>query len=272
MMTTAPVSSLLAETAGFLEQYGFHDADIGMILGTGFGRFVEDMQDAHALSYARIPHFPVSTVPDHAGNLVCGRVGRARVLAMQGRVHRYEGYSPAQVTFPVRVMRHLGVSTLIVTNAAGGLNPFFMTGDLMLIEDHINMIAGPVLENPDEQRTATPPCYAESLNRIVLEAAMTLRMPLRRGILAAMLGPSFETPAEIAMLRQIGADAVTMSTIPEVTLACALGMSVMGLSCISNMCVGEVETVRHEEAVAVVNAAGDRFSTLMRSVIPAIAR
>lgn len=256
------------ETVQFLEAQGFHGTSVGMVLGTGFGRFVDHLLVEKMLPYQQIPHFPVSTVQDHAGRLVCGRVSGRRVLAMQGRFHRYEGYTPAEVTFPIQVMRQLGVTTLIVTNAAGGLNPFFAVGDLMVIDDQIHMMGGSVLAGIDD---ALPPCipsYSQRMNDAVVSLACANRITLRRGILAGMLGPAFETPAEIAMLRQLGADAVTMSTLPEVAMACALDMPVMGMSCIANLCVGpDRPPVRHEDVVAIVGSAVDRFAVLMRQFL-----
>ncbi|MBI4551903.1 MAG: purine-nucleoside phosphorylase [Candidatus Latescibacteria bacterium] len=259
------------ETAQFLRQRGFDRATAGLILGTGFGRFVDHLTVDALLPYPQIPHFPVSTVPDHAGNLVCGRLQGLRLLIMQGRFHRYEGYPPSAVTFPVGVMHRLGITTLIVTNAAGGLNPGFVPGDLMVVDDHLVLMGGSALTGLEDEVPRSIPSYSRRLNDMAFALAAADRMPLRRGVLAWMLGPAFETPAEIAMLGRAGADAVTMSTIPEVAMASALGMQVMGISCIANMCVGaDRPPVTHEDVMATVGRAVDRFSDLMRRMLPMV--
>ena len=261
MLETQP--DVAADTARFLKRQGFHAQSVGMILGTGFGRFAEQLQIEARIPYNQIPGFPVSTVAEHAGNLLNCRYSEISIAIMQGRIHRYEGYSPDEVAFPVRVMHHLGIRTLFVTCAAGGLNPFFRVGDLMMIEDHINMMGGaplPVIGDPDP---VSGPVYDAGLQKTLISVASKRNITLRSGILTAMLGPSFETPAEIAMLRQQGADAVSMSTVPEVVVASQLGVHIAGVSCISNMCVGSMEPVNHEDVALVVNAAGERFSSLM---------
>ena len=261
------LSDVAVDTARFLKERRFHNPSVGMILGTGFGRFAEQLQIEARIPYNEIPGFPVSTVAEHAGNLVYCRHNETGLVIMQGRIHRYEGYSPEEVTFPVRVMHHLGVRILFVTNAAGGLNPFFHVGDLMMIVDHINMMGGaplPVIGVPDP---ASGPVYDADLQKAMISVASKRNVTLRSGVLSAMLGPSFETPAEIAMLRQLGADAVSMSTVPEVVVASQLHMRLAGISCISNMCVGEVDPVNHEAVAVVVNAAVDRFSSLMTGLL-----
>ena len=262
----------VTDTARFLENQGIQGATIGMVLGTGFGRFAEKLDVDARISYDRIPHFSASTVADHAGNLVYGHISGKHVIIMQGRIHLYEGYTPSQVMFPVQVMKQLGVNTLVVTNAAGGLNGFFTVGDLMMIDDHMNMMGVSLQTELETDHPILASFYSHRLRALVLSSAQHRRITLRRGILAAMLGPSFETPAEIAMLRQIGADAVTMSTIPEVMMANSLGMQVVGLSCITNKCIGNAGTpVSHEEVMAVVHSAVDRFTSLMTHVLKEMA-
>ena len=261
MTETLPDTAV--DAARFLERQGFQGQTVGIILGTGFGRFAEQLQIETRIPYSEIPGFPVSTVAEHAGNLVYCRYNEISIAVMQGRIHRYEGYSPDEVAFPVRVMHQLGIRTLFVTSAAGGLNPSFRVGDLMMIEDHINMMGGAPLSVIGGPDPASRPVYDAGFQKALLCVALKRNITLRRGVLSAMLGPSFETPAEIAMLRQLGADAVSMSTVPEVVGASRLGMHIAGVSCISNMCVGTVEQVNHEDVALVVNAAVDRFSSLM---------
>jgi purine-nucleoside phosphorylase len=255
----------VAETCTYLRARGIEAPRIGMILGTGFGAFADTVEQAAVMPYAAIPHFPVSTVADHAGNLVYGRRGRQTVLVMQGRFHRYEGYTDAQIAFPIRVMDRLGVSILILTNASGGLNPFFKAGDLMLVEDHLHFNGG----RPPEEAPGCPRrCYDPALMQHVEDIAHRLGAGVRRGVLAWMSGPSLETRAEIAMLRQLGADAVTMSTIPEAMAARRLHLRTLGISCISNLCVGVADaSVDPADVVAVVSAAVARFTPLMHALL-----
>jgi purine-nucleoside phosphorylase len=258
-------------TTDFLRDMGFCQPSMGMILGTGFGRFSEMLEVEARVKYNDIPGFPVSTVAEHAGYLVSARHGKTRLVIMQGRIHRYEGYSPEQVTFPVRIMHQLGARTLFVTNAAGGLNRFFQVGDLMSIVDHIDMMGGdpPPRIGPPDFRSR--PVYDEELRIVLADVAAKSGMTLRSGVLSSMLGPSFETPAEIAMLRRFGADAVSMSTVPEVVVASQLNMRIAGVSCISNMCVGdEPSPIKHEDVAVVVNDAIDRFSLLMTGMLEEI--
>ncbi|HSJ53780.1 MAG TPA: purine-nucleoside phosphorylase [Anaerolineae bacterium] len=255
---------------------------IGMILGSGLNPLAEAVKDADRISYADIPHFPRPTVEGHAGQLVLGRLQGADVAIMQGRVHFYEGYPIQQVVFPVRVMQVLGVKTLIVTNAAGGLNPEFQAGELMLIADHLNIIGmsgnNPLFGPNDESFGPRFPdmsqAYDPELRGIAREVAREGEIPLHEGVYAALSGPSFETPAEIRFLRTIGADAVGMSTVPEVIVARHGGIRVLGISGISNVLVAEASPgheTTHEEVLAAGREIVPRLTKLICSVLDRLA-
>lgn len=229
-----------AETAAFLSARITGAPRSGWIVGTGLGDAAESLHVTTAFDYQSIPHFPVATVQSHAGRLLFGDIQDRSVVVMQGRLHLYEGYSPADVTFPVRVMQEMGVRRLIVTNAAGGLNPSFRTGDLMVITDHINLTG----ENPLAGTNVAAwgprfPDMTRAYNRKMIalaeEAARSARIPVHKGVYAGLKGPSLETPAETRLLRALGADAVGFSTVPEVIAAVHGGMEVFGLSIITNV-------------------------------------
>lgn len=236
--------------AEMIRSRSVHQPRIGLILGSGLSPLADAIEQADAIPYGEIPHFPVSTVEGHAGQLVIGHLAGAPVCAMQGRFHFYEGYTPQQITFPVRVMQRLGVQTLIVTNAAGGLNPAYRAGDLMAIEDHINFVGmagnhplyGPNLDAFGLRFPSMTKAYSPRLRGLLAETADELGIPLRRGVYAMVAGPSFETPAEVRFLRGAGADAVGMSTAPEVTVAHHAGMEVLGISSITNVAVDVLDT------------------------------
>ncbi len=223
---------------------------VGLVLGSGLSSLAESIQDAIHIPYAEIPHFPASTVEGHAGQLVVGQLAGVTVCAMQGRFHFYEGYTPQQITFPVRVMARLGIQTLILTNAAGGLNHSFRAGDLMLIEDHLNLVGmagnhplyGPNLAEFGPRFPSMTRTYDLGLARLLLETAAELEIPVQRGVYVMVSGPSFETPAEVRFLRNGGADAVGMSTAPEAIVAHHAGMRVLGISSITNVAVDSVES------------------------------
>jgi len=213
---------------------------VGVLTGTGLGETIKDMQVKATFDYRQIPHFPLSTVQSHPGRLLVGKVGGVSVVAMQGRFHLYEGYTPLDVTFPVRVMQSLGIEYLILTNAAGGLNPGYNPGDIMLITDHINMTGANPLVGPNEDRWGVrfPDmgfAYDQALTRRTESVAAKLELPLRTGIYAGLTGPSLETPAEIRFLQLIGADAVGFSTVQEVIAAVHGNIKVLGLSTITNV-------------------------------------
>lgn len=244
-----------------------------VILGTGLGRLAAEIDAEVVIEYADIPGFPLSTVESHAGRLLCGTLGGKTVIAMQGRFHRYEGYSLQQVTFPVRVLRALGVDTLIVSNACGGLHPLWQAGDLMLIADHINLIGDSPLIGPNDDRLGprfpdlSMP-YDEALRASACAVASELRIPLREGVYVAVAGPNLETRAEYRFLRAIGADVVGMSTVPEVLVAVHAGMRVLGLSIVTDMCLPDaLEPATLERIVAVANGAEPKLTALVRGVL-----
>ncbi|MDR1414333.1 MAG: purine-nucleoside phosphorylase [Odoribacteraceae bacterium] len=244
--------------------------DVGMILGTGLGGVRDAMEARRVIPYAEIPRFPVSTVPGHAGRLVIGEFGGRPLVAMQGRFHFYEGYSMREVTFPVRVMRALGVRTLIVSNAAGGVNPTFHSGDLMVITDHINLfpehpLRGANLEALGTRFPGMADAYSPRLVALAADAAARLGIPLRRGVYAGLQGPSFETPAEYRWIRVIGGDAVGMSTVPEVIVARHAGMECFGISVITNSAADA--DASHEAVQEAGRRAQSRVTALVREVV-----
>jgi purine-nucleoside phosphorylase len=253
----------------------------GLILGSGLGDLVAEMRDATAIPYGEIPHFLRSTVAGHVGRLLLGMLEDAPVVVMQGRFHFYEGYALQALTLPVRVMKVLGAQTLIVTNAAGGLNPAYHPGDFMLISDHINMpgLAGAnPLVGPNDERLGErfPPlarAYDAELRALAhTVAAARPEITLHEGVYAMVGGPSFETGAELRFLRMIGADAVGMSTAPEVVVARHMGMRVLGLSLITNKATGvETEEVNHAEVLATADVARPNFVALMRGIVGGVA-
>lgn len=247
--------------------------DVALILGSGLSDLAHAIEDSHEIEYADLPGFPVSTVSGHAGRFVFGRLEGREVVAMQGRIHVYEGYPPETVVFPARLMLSLGAETLIVTNAAGGVNPDFEVGDIMLISDHINFtgcnplvgINDPALGDrfPDMSRA-----YDEGLRGAARAVASELGVGIQEGVYAGVLGPSYETPAEVRMLRTVGADAVGMSTVVEVIAAVHMGARVLGVSAISNPAAGlSTMPLRHEDVKAAVNQACETLATLVRGVI-----
>ena len=247
--------------------------DAAIILGTGLGRFAVEI-DAHAvIEYADIPGFPLSTVESHTGRLLCGTLGSKTVIAMQGRFHRYEGYSLRKVTFPVRVMRALGADSLIVSNACGGFNPLWSAGDLMLIADHINLLGDSPLIGPNDDRLGprfpdlSAP-YDSALRELARRVAAEKGITLREGVYVAVTGPNLETRAEYRFLRAIGADVVGMSTVPEVVVAIHAGMRVLGLSIITDMCLPDaLEPATVERIIAVANRTEPHLTALVRGVL-----
>ncbi|HET6764311.1 MAG TPA: purine-nucleoside phosphorylase [Longimicrobiaceae bacterium] len=246
---------------------------VGIILGTGLGALAERIQVETAIPYDEIPHFPLSTVESHSGRLLFGTLAGKPVVAMQGRFHVYEGYSLRQVTFPVRVMRALGVGTLIVSNACGGMNPFWAPGDLVLIADHINLLGDNPLIGPnhDELGPRFPDMsapYDADLQALAVDVALQAGIPLRRGVYVAVPGPNLETRAEYRMLRTIGADVVGMSTVPEVIVAVHGGMRVMGVSIITDECFPDrLQPAELETILRVARGAEPRLTTLVEGVV-----
>ncbi|HCC07566.1 MAG TPA: purine-nucleoside phosphorylase [Clostridiales bacterium] len=247
--------------------------EVGIVLGSGLGDLAEEVDDAVMIQYSDIPHFKTSTVIGHEGVLILGTFMNKNVVMMKGRVHFYEGYSMQEITFPTRVMKALGVSNIIVTNAAGAVNKEFFPGELMIINDHINMVGiNPLIgKNFDELGTRFPDMtsqYNKELISIANDIAFNLKLKIKEGIYAYMSGPNYETKAEINMLRILGADAVGMSTVPEVIVAKHAGMDVLGISCITNMASGILGTpLNHEEVIEVSNIVKDKFKTFIREIV-----
>jgi purine-nucleoside phosphorylase len=247
--------------------------DVAIILGTGLGKLGGEIEDAVTIDYPNIPGFPTSTVESHAGRLLCGMLGGRTVIAMQGRFHRYEGYSLQQVTFPIRVLEALGAKSLIVSNACGGLNPAWTAGDLVLIADHINLLGdNPLIGPNDDAMGPRFPDMSEPYDIALRGAARAVAkdagVPLREGVYVAVAGPNLETRAEYRFLRTIGADVVGMSTVPEVIVAVHAGMRVLGLSIITDMCLPDaLEPASLERIIAVAAAAEPRLSAVIRGVL-----
>ena len=251
---------------------------IAIVLGSGLGGFADDFEEAVGIPYDDIPGFKRSTAQGHAGRLVIGKIDSVPVLAMQGRVHYYEGYSLEEVTFPVRTFKLLGIKTLILTNAAGGINVELHQGALMVLSDHLNLMGANPLRGPNDERFGPrfpdmSAVYSPELQELVVEEAREIGVEVRRGIYGALAGPSYETPAEIVLLRNLGADAVGMSTVPEAIVARHMGLEVLGISCITNMAAGiSDEPINHEEVMATGDRVRETFTELLRRVVGGINR
>jgi purine-nucleoside phosphorylase len=247
--------------------------DVAIVLGTGLGGLAREIGVEVALEYVDIPGFPMSTVESHAGRLLCGTLGGRTVVAMQGRFHRYEGYTLQQVTFPVRVLRALGAETLVVSNACGGMNPLWTAGDLMLIADHLNLLGDNPLIGPNDDRLGArfpdmSEPYDPSLRALARDVATSLGITLREGVYVAVAGPNLETRAEYRMLRTLGADVVGMSTVPEVIVALHAGMRVLGLSIITDQCLPDaLEPAEMATIVATAGRAEPKLTALVRGVL-----
>jgi purine-nucleoside phosphorylase len=246
---------------------------IGIILGTGLGGLAREIKKDVVIDYESIPHFPVSTVESHHGRLIFGSIAGKKVVAMQGRFHSYEGYSLKQITFPVRVMKFLGVKTLLISNAAGALNPLFRKGDLMLIADHINLLGdNPLIGENDDTLGPRFPDMSQPYDRKLMElaeaTALDLKVKLQKGVYVAMQGPMLETRAEYRFLRTIGADAVGMSTVPEDIVAVHMGIKVLGFSILTDECFPDsLQPVTLEEVIAVANKAEPKMTAVMKEVV-----
>ncbi|MDD3337149.1 MAG: purine-nucleoside phosphorylase [Eubacteriales bacterium] len=251
-------------------------ADVAVVLGSGLGDYVEALENPKSIAYKDIPGFPVSTAPGHAGRWYTGSLHGKRVCMMQGRFHGYEGYDMAQVTMPVRVMKLLGVKTLIVTNAAGGVNTSFAPGDLMLMTDFINLsgknpLIGPNLDEFGPRFPDMCHAYDQKLQSLTADVASKLGIGLQKGVYCWLNGPCYETPAEIRMVRTLGADAVGMSTVPETIVARQSGMEVLGLSCITNMAAGILDQpLSHQEVMETGARVKDTFRALVDGVIDSL--
>jgi purine-nucleoside phosphorylase len=249
---------------------------IALVLGSGLGAFADSLSDATRIPYAEIPAFPKSTAIGHAGQLVIGNAGSVPVAAMQGRVHLYEGYSPLEVTFPIRVFARLGVRAVILTNAAGGISLGYSQGALVLIRDHINLQGTNPLVGPNDDRFGVrfpdmTRAYDRDYREIASEEARKLNITLHEGIYAGLLGPSYETPAEIEYLRRIGADLVGMSTVAEVIAARHMGIKVLAISCVTNMAAGILDQpLSHQEVMETGERVRTTFESLLRAILPRI--
>lgn len=260
-----------------------HRPQVGMILGSGLSGLAESVEEAAGIDYGDLPHFPVSTVPGHAGRLVIGKLAGLPVCVMQGRFHYYEGYSLQQVTFPIRVMQRMGIQTLIITNAAGGINQDFAAGDLMLIEDHINFpgmagnnpLRGPNMDEFGVRFPAANRIYTKRLRDLAATVAYAENLPLRRGVYCMLAGPNFETPAEIRLLRVFGADAVGMSTVPEALVAHHAGLDVLAVSTITNVGIDTLDAASeptHEEVQDAGRLIVPRLTKLLMGVVTELGR
>ena len=266
----------ITESVEFINQKSKVKPKIAIILGTGLGELAEDIQEKEIIPYSEIPNFPVSTVQSHSGNLVLGKLSNKEVVAMQGRFHYYEGYSLKEVTFPVRVMKKIGANTIIISNAAGGMNRFFKRGDLMLITDHINLFGdNPLIGPNDEELGPRFPDMSEAYNQKLIELAKKValkeKIRLQEGVYAGLTGPTLETSAEYRFLISIGADAVGMSTVPEVIVANHMGMKVLGISCITDLAIdGVIVKTSVEEILKAAADAEPIMTKLIKKVIEKI--
>ncbi|MDF2556529.1 MAG: purine-nucleoside phosphorylase [Bacillales bacterium] len=246
---------------------------IGLILGSGLGSLADELSNSVNIPYDEIPHFAKSGAIGHANELVIGELNGKIVVAMKGRFHYYEGFSLEEVTFPVRVMKALGVEQIIVTNACGAVNTSFKPGDLMLINDHINLVSNNPLIGPNNDQLGTrfpdlSDAYSKELRALAAKVAAEKGIQLKNGVYAWWTGPAYETPAEIRMIRILGADAVGMSTVPEVIVAVHGGMKVLGISCLTNMACGILDqSLNHQEVIEVAALVKDKFLTLVKSVV-----
>lgn len=262
----------IQETATYLKGKINTHPETAIILGTGLGSLVHEITDKYEIDYKDIPHFPLSTVEGHSGKLIFGKLGDKDIMAMQGRFHYYEGYSMKEVTFPVRVMHALGIKTLFVSNAAGGMNPDFEIGDLMVITDHINFFPEHPLRGKNIPYGPRFPDMSEAYNKELINKADIIAaekgIKLQHGIYIGTQGPTFETPAEYKMFHILGADAVGMSTVPEVIVANHCGINVFGVSVITDLGVeGKIVEVSHEEVQKAADEAQPRMTTIMRELI-----
>jgi len=263
----------IQETAAFIKARIKVTPDIGIILGTGLGGLINEIEVQVAIPYKDIPNFPVSTVEGHAGQLIFGRLGGRNIVAMQGRFHFYEGYTMREVTFPIRIMKLLGIKLLVLSNASGGLNPTFEVGDLMIITDHINLMPSNPLIGPNNDELGPRfPDMSEAYDKEIIRKALKIvaenKLHVRTGIYAGVSGPTFETPAEYNYIRIIGADAVGMSTVPEVIVARHMGLPCFAVSVISDLGVyGKIVEISHKEVINAASIAEPRMTLLIRELL-----
>ncbi len=267
------IISKIKETLEVIRKNTDENYPVGIILGTGLGGLVKEIKIEHEIDYADLPHFPLSTVESHRGKLIFGAVNGKKVVAMQGRFHYYEGYSMQQITYPVRVMKYLGVETLLVSNACGGMNPLYRRGDIMLMSDHINLLGdNPLIgKNLDELGPRFPDmseAYSLELIKLAEEIALENKIRVQKGVYVAVTGPNLETKAEYRFLRAAGADVVGMSTIPENIVANHMGMKVLGISIITDECFPDsLKPAKVEEIIAAAMEAEPRMTLIMKEVI-----
>ncbi|MBT6014070.1 MAG: purine-nucleoside phosphorylase [Flavobacteriales bacterium] len=265
----------IKESANFIIQKTNFNPEIGIILGTGLGELVSEIEIQHSIPYNEIPHFPLSTVEGHSGRLILGTLGGKNVVAMQGRFHFYEGYSMEKVTFPVRVMKFLGIKDLILSNASGGVNPDYEVGDLMILEDHICLIPNPLIgENLDELGPRFPDMsqpYDKNMIQLAEQIASENNLPVQKGVYVALTGPTLETPAEYKYMRIIGGDTVGMSTAPEVIVARHMDIPCFAMSVITDLGVpGKIQKVTHEEIQKVSEVAEPKLTLIIKELISKI--
>lgn len=261
------------ETVAFIQSKIQHKPTIGIVLGSGLGNLINDMEIEIAIPYSEIINFPIATVKGHGTNLIFGKIGNQQVVAMQGRFHYYEGYDMKEVTFPIRVMKYLGVENLIVSNASGGVNPNFKVGDIMFIKDHINMFPEHPLRGKNDERfgprflNMSEPYNLEIL-KTAQQLAADLNISVHTGVYYGLTGPTFETLSEYKMIRSVGADCVGMSTVPEVIVARHMDMKCFGVSVISDMGDEDsIHTISHDEVLEAVNAAEPKLRRLIKELI-----
>lgn len=269
----AELREQINEAVDFIRRFTKSKPPIGIILGTGLGGLTKEIKKELEIDYQRIPHFPISTVESHHGKLIFGKIAGKKIVAMQGRFHYYERYSMQQITFPVRVMKFLGVKTLLISNAAGALNPLFERGDVMVISDHINLLGDNPLIGPNDDSIGprfpdmSEP-YSKRLISIAEKAALDLKIKIQKGVYVAMQGPNLETRAEYRFLRTIGADAVGMSTVPENIVAVHMRMEVLGFSIMTDECFPDsLQPVSLEEVIAVAKKSEPLMTAVMREVV-----
>lgn len=263
----------IIEASNYIEKQSQIKPKIGIVLGSGLGVLAEVVLEKHEIPYKEIPYFPVSTVKGHKGQLVLGKYLGKEILIMHGRFHFYEGYTMKEITFPIRVMKALGVETLILTNSAGGINPLFRPGDIMIISDHINLMGDNPLrgKNDPELGPRFPSLHAaydKKLIELAEKVSIREKIKIHKGVYVGVSGPSYETPAEIKMLKTIGADAVGMSTVPEVIVACHSGIRTMGISCITNVAsMTHHKAAHHEEVIEAANKTAPKILSLIKGII-----
>lgn len=266
----------LTEALDFLKPYNSEDTRIGVVLGSGLGNFVQEIKTRHEIPYEQIPHFPVSTVKGHGGKLIFGSIAGKNIIAMSGRFHYYEGYGPEDVTFPIRVMKFLGVETVFISNAAGGVNPLFKVGDLMIITDHISLATqNPLIGQNDERLGPRFPDMSEPYKKDLVnkakELAVKMNIEVKEGIYFGVTGPTFETRSEYRMVHILGGDAVGMSTVQEVIAANHVGMHVFAMSVITDIGIREEDNIiTHEEVLEAAHKAEPKFSALFRELIASL--